>query len=94
MLPYSSATDESFFWEIQQSLLYSHRDPEKDRRSDNFFGIFLGVVATNVFRNANSHGWVYKFWPLISFSFVAVGGVIGAAGMIGTAFQRRRKNSN
>ena len=32
-------------------------------------------------RATHSHGWLYKFYPLILFGFLVVGATIGLAGM-------------
>lgn len=55
-------------------------------------GIVFGVLAMNVARITHSHGWFYKFGPLIMFLFFVVGATIGVAGMIANAIQGRRKN--
>jgi hypothetical protein len=53
-------------------------------------GIVLGVVGINVGHRAT---WLYKFYPLGTFICFAVGAIVGVAGMIGAALDRRN-NSN
>jgi len=57
-------------------------------------GILFGVLAINITRHVGSHGWFYTFWPIIMFVFITVGAIIGVAGMVTSAIQRRRKNRN
>ena len=56
----------------------------------------FGVVAINIVRRLRlgPDMWFHKFWPLIIFLFIVVGAVIGVAGMVSVAIQRRTKNSN
>jgi hypothetical protein len=50
-----------------------------------------GLMLTGIaHRFIPLNSWFNKFWALIAFGFIVVGAMVGAAGMIVEAIERRR----
>jgi hypothetical protein len=50
-----------------------------------------GFILTGIAHRFIPHSaWLNKFWALIAFGFMFVGAMVGAAGMIVEAIERRR----